>query len=78
MLRQNLWKMILSAVIVLWAVFSLIPLKDKKDFGAFVKAEATSAKSAQFATVMTKVSERVKSGQAPSVYVALKQIGREE
>jgi len=76
MLRQNLWKVILSAIVLLWAVVSLLPLKDQ-DFGDYVKNEA-SAKSAQFATLMTKVSERIKSGQAPSVYVALKQIGREE
>jgi|JI10StandDraft_1071094.scaffolds.fasta_scaffold02396_19 SecD/SecF fusion protein len=76
MLRANLWKLILSTVIVLWAVFNLMPLKDQP-FGDFVKSSA-SAKPAQFATLMTKVSERVKSGQAPSVFVALKQIGREE
>ncbi len=76
MLRQNLWKVILSAVVVLWAAFSLIPLKDQP-FGDFVKDKA-SAKSAQFATLLAKVSERVKSGQAPSTFVALKQIAREE
>src|SRR6478752_4634052 len=76
MLRQNLWKVILSAVVLLWAVVSLLPLKDQ-NFGDYVKSEA-SAKSAQFATLMTKVSERIKSGQSPSVYVALKQIGKEE
>ncbi len=76
MLRQNLWKVILSAIVVLWAVFGLIPLKDQP-FGDFVKDKA-SAKSAQFTTLMTKVSERVKSGQAPSTYVALKQIAHED
>jgi SecD/SecF fusion protein len=76
MLRQNLWKVILSAVVLVWAVGSLLPLKDQP-FGDYVKAEA-SAKNAQFATLMTKVSERIASGKSPSVYVALKQIGREE
>ncbi len=76
MLRQNLWKVILSAVLVLWAVFELMPLKDRP-FDGYVKS-AASAKSAQFTTLMTKVAERVKSGQAPSTFVALKQIGREE
>ncbi len=76
MLRQNLWKVILSAVIMLWAVFELLPLKDRP-FDGYVKS-AASAKSAQFTTLMTKVAERVKTGQAPSVFVALKQIGREE
>src|SRR4051812_28918110 len=80
MLRQNLWKVILSAVIVLWAVFELVPLKDRP-FEGYVKS-AASAKSAQFAALMTKVGDRVKASQATSspisVYTALKQIGREE
>ena len=76
MLRQNLWKVILSAIVLLWAVLGLIPLKDQP-FGDFVKDKA-SAKSAQFSTLMTKVSERVKSGQAGSTFVALKQIARED
>src|SRR5882724_9431333 len=74
MLRQNYWKLILSAVVVLWAVIELIPLQDQP-CSDYIKAEA-SAKNAQFATLMTKVAERVKSGQ--STYTALKQIGREE
>ncbi len=77
MLRQNLWKLTLCAVIVLWAAFNLVPLKDQ-DFGDYVKAEAAEAKSAQFATLLTRASERVKSGQAQSVFVALKQIGSED
>src|SRR5256885_12687765 len=76
MFRRNLWKFVLSAALVLWAVFTLLPLKDQ-DFGDYVKKEA-SAKQADFATVMTKVSDRIKSGRARSVYVALKQIGIEE
>ncbi len=61
---------------MLWAAVGLIPLKDQP-FGDYVKSEA-SAKSAQFATLMAKVSDRVKSGQAPSVFVALKQVARED
>lgn len=76
MLRANLWKLILSAAIVLWSVFNLIPLKNA-DFGDYIKTKA-SAQPAQFASLMARVSERVKSGQSSSVYVALKQIGREE
>ena len=77
MLRQNLWKLTLCTVIVLWAAFNLVPLKDQ-DFGDYVKAEAAEAKSAQFATLLTRASERVKTGQAQSLFVALKQIGRED
>ncbi|AOS45596.1 bifunctional preprotein translocase subunit SecD/SecF [Lacunisphaera limnophila] len=76
MFRQNLWKLTLCAIIVLWAAFNLIPLKDQP-FGDYVKAEA-EAKPTQFTTLMTRVAERVKSGQASSTFVALKQIGRED
>jgi SecD/SecF fusion protein len=76
MLSRNLWKIILSAALVLWAVFTLMPLKDQP-FGDYVKS-ANSAKPAEFAQLMTKVDGRVKSGQARSVFVALKQIGLEE
>ena len=76
MFRKNLWKLTLSLAVVLWAAYSLTPLKDL-DFGPYVKHEAT-AKPADFAKLLAKVDERVHSGRAPSVYVALKQIGREE
>ncbi|MBI2517918.1 MAG: protein translocase subunit SecD [Opitutae bacterium] len=76
MFRRNLWKITLSAAILLWAVFTLMPLKDQS-FGTYVKSEA-SAKQADFTKLMTKVDERIRTGRASSVYVALKQIGREE
>jgi SecD/SecF fusion protein len=76
MLSRNLWKIVLSAALVLWAVFTLMPLKDQP-FGDYVK-QAASGKPTEFARLLTKVGERIKSGQAPSTYVALKQIGLEE
>ncbi|MEO6993309.1 MAG: protein translocase subunit SecD, partial [Lacunisphaera sp.] len=76
MFRRNLWKFILSAALVLWSVFTLLPLKDQ-DFGAFVRKEA-SAKPAEFTALMTKVDERTKAPHKESVYMALKQIGSED
>ncbi len=76
MFRRNLWKFILSAALVLWAVFTLMPLKDQ-DFGDYLKKTA-SAKPADFANLMTKANDLVKSGRALSTYLALKQIGTEE
>ncbi len=69
-------KLTLSAALVLWAVFTLMPLKDQP-FGDYVKQEA-SAKPAEFAKLMGEVATRVQSGRAPSVYVALKQLGLEQ
>ena len=75
MLRRHLWKLTLSAALVLWAVLTVLPLKDQP-FGDYVKQEA-SAKPAEFAKLMGEVDTRIKSGRASSVYVALKQIGLE-
>ena len=87
MLRNNLWKLILSAFVVLWAVYTLKPwttnplgfIKPWEDqpFGDFIKAQ-DPAKPAEFAKLMSQVGDRIKSGRAPSVYVALKQIGIEQ
>ena len=76
MLRRHLWKLTLSAALVLWSVFTLMPLKDQP-FGDYVKQEA-SAKPAEFAKLLTEVDTRIKTGRAPSVYVALKQVGLEQ
>ncbi|MBP6865579.1 MAG: protein translocase subunit SecD [Candidatus Didemnitutus sp.] len=76
MLRSQLWKMILCLGIALWAVITLVPVKDR-EFGQFVREEAT-AKQTEFNALIGKASARVQSGQAPSVFMALKQIGREE
>lgn len=75
MLKRNLWKLTLSLAIVLWAVASLLPLQDRP-FAEYVTAEATG-KPAEFANLMKEASDRVASGRAPSVFVALKQIGTE-
>ncbi len=76
MLSRNLWKLILCGVITAWAVITLLPLQDR-DFGQFVRQEA-GAKQTEFTALMAKASERVQSGQATSVFMALKQIGRED
>lgn len=76
MLRSNLWKLLLSLGIVLWAVYTTLPVQDR-DFGQYIRAEAT-AKQTEFNALVTKAGERVKNGQATSLFVALKQIAREE
>ena len=76
MFRRNLWKLTLTVAVLLWAAYSLYPLQDR-DFASYVKSEAT-AKQADFSRHLTLAEERVQSKHAASVYVALKQIGREE
>ena len=76
MFRQNLWKLLLSIAIVIWAVAELIPLKDRP-FDGYIRSVARASPS-EFAAVMRQADERVASKQAPSVFVALKEIGREQ
>ncbi len=76
MLFRKRWKITLSAALVLWAVFTLIPLRDQ-ELGFYVKNHV-SAKTEVFSKLMAQVDERIQKGQAPSVYVALKQIGHEQ
>ena len=80
MLSRNLWKIILSAALVLWAVFTLLPLQDR-DFGQYLRSEA-SAKPAEFNTFMSKVDARIAAAKAQgreiSAYVAVKQVARED
>jgi len=80
MLRRNLPKLILCITVVLWAVFTLLPLQDR-EFGSYLR-EANTAQQADFARLMAEVNERVTAasaaGQNLSIFSALKQIGREE
>jgi SecD/SecF fusion protein len=76
MFRQNLWKLLLSIAIVIWAVAELIPLKDRP-FDQYIRSEAKGF-PAEFAAVMKQADTRVDSKQAPSVFVALKEIGKEQ
>jgi len=75
MLRQNLWKLLLSVAILIWAVAELVPLKDRP-FDQYIRTQAT-AKTPEFLALMKEASDRVASHQAQSIFVALKQIGRE-
>jgi SecD/SecF fusion protein len=75
MLKRNLWKLVLSAAIMLWAVWSLTPLKDQP-FGDFAKAKSR-AKTAEFAALLKEAGDRRASGQSASAFVALKDIAKE-
>jgi SecD/SecF fusion protein len=76
MFKRNLWKIVLSLVILGWAVDALLPLKDIP-FPTYARDHAT-ANPAAFGKVMDQAAARKAAGQAPSEYVALKQIGQEQ
>ncbi len=82
MFQRIYLKFILTAVLVGWALFSLHPIQDQ-NFGEYITAQSPDEQRADFLKLMDRVSQRIKdheakTGKALSVFVALKQIGREE
>lgn len=75
MLKRNLWKLVLCLAILVWAVTQLVPVKDEP-FVSYVRTHA-SAKKEEFTKLLDEAANRKKNLQAPSEFVALKQIGRE-
>jgi len=76
MFKRNLWKIGLSLVILAWAVFALLPLKDIP-FPEYAKSHAT-AKTEELGKLLDRAEKAWKAGAAPSEFVALKRIGRDE
>ncbi|HEX2099569.1 MAG TPA: protein translocase subunit SecDF, partial [Candidatus Synoicihabitans sp.] len=75
MFKRNLWKIVVSGALVLWAVTSILPLNNTP-FAQYAQSQV-GTRQAEFESVMREASDRVTSGRAPSVFVALKQIGAE-
>jgi len=75
MFRRNLWKLVLTFVILAWALSTLLPLQDQP-FATYAKTHAT-AKGAEFAALVGEATSLKNAGRAPSEFVALKQIGRD-
>ncbi len=75
MLKRNIWKLIFSLAIGLWAASSLLPLKDRK-FDTYIRDQA-SAKRTEFAALIKESSDGVAAKKYSSVYVALKSIAKE-
>ena len=76
MFKRNLWKIVLSLAIAGWAASELIPIADVP-FPTYVREHAT-AKTDEFNTLLNKAADMKKSGAAPSEFVALKEIGRDQ
>jgi len=75
MLKDNLWKVLLTLALIGWAAVELMPLRDRP-FEPFIKSQV-QANASEFAALLKEADGMVAAKQAPSVYVALKQIGRE-
>ena len=75
MLKRNLWKLTLSFAVVIWAVWTLLPLNDQP-FPDYAKAQSR-AKTAEFAALLKEAGDRKTADKAPSAFVALKEIAKE-
>lgn len=69
-------KFILSCIVLAWCLFSIFPIKDTP-FGEYLKSRHTS-KPLEFDDILKKAQERVTEHKAPSLFVALTEIGKEE
>jgi len=65
------WKLILTAVVLIWAVLNLTPVTSTP-FEEYLRQEATT--SPAFEAVMLKAQQRHDASEAPSFYVALKRV----
>lgn len=75
MLKRNLWKLVLSFIVVVWSVLSLVPVKDR-DVPTYIASEVQT-KQAEFQALMEEARQRFDADQAPSVFVALRELANE-
>ena len=77
MFKRNFWKLTISLAVVIWALFSLLPINDRP-FVDYAQEKA-EAKRAEFSALVKEANDRVAADPAksPSVFVALKQIAKE-
>ena len=75
MLKRNLWKLILSAVILVWALSELIPVTDTP-FATYVRANAT-VQTAEFGKLLDEAVALTAAKKSPNDYASLKTIAAE-
>lgn len=78
MYQRILWKFALTAIVLLWAAFNLVPFSETK-FEDYLRQESTAQRD-DLSKLLDRAAQRVAADRAktPSVFVALKQIGHEE
>ncbi|MDR1591227.1 MAG: protein translocase subunit SecD [Puniceicoccales bacterium] len=76
MLSRVLGKLFWSILVLVWAIWSLIPPNDRP-FNDFV-AHRSTAQVDEFSGLLSQAKLRVQLKQSPSVFVALKEIAKNE
>jgi len=74
MLKRNLWKLVLSVAIAVWAVSELIPLHSTP-FPLYVRTHA-GARAAEFSSLLDEAAARHKADPAVSEYMGLRAIAK--
>lgn len=76
MFGKIFWKLLLSFLLLTWAVLELYPWKDVP-FRDSLQSQAT-VKVEEFGTLLGRADQLVEEGAYPSVYLALKDLGQTE
>ena len=71
-----LWKFLLTAGTLLWCLASITPLKDRP-FEDYLRSQVT-ADLADFEAIYARAEARVAERQAPTLYIALRDLAKEE
>ena len=71
-----LWKSVVSALILAWAILNIVPWEDTP-FEDFVKANVTF-KEETFNSILQRAKDQVEAGEDPTLFIALKRIVDEE
>lgn len=71
-----IWKLVITALVVTWALFNIIPPTDTP-FEEYI-AQRPTANKAEFAELLERAQARVKEGKEQSVFLALRNMGEEE
>jgi len=67
-----LWKSVVSAFVLAWAILNIIPVEDTP-FKDYIKGEATF-KEPELRALVQRAKERSDTGQDPTTFIALKRI----
>lgn len=71
-----LWKSVVSAFVLAWAILNIIPIEDTP-FEDYIKENATF-KETEFTALVQRAQERSDTGEDPTTFIALKRIVDEE
>jgi SecD/SecF fusion protein len=70
------WKFIITAAIIFWCAASITPLQDRP-FETYI-ADQVTADEAAFSALMARAQAQVSEGEAPTLFVALRELGARE